>query len=92
MHKSEIETQLPTPQFCALRAYGHLKDGRQATEALAWATLGTLLASLPIEERLNDRAEVAVKVAKAAQAVAVADTQRNRWDLQQALLHWIESE
>ena len=92
MAQPEIETQLPTPQFCALRAYGHLKDGRQASDALAWATLGTLLINLPTEDGSDDRAEVALRVAKAAQAVAVADTQKNRWDLQQALLEWIESE
>lgn len=68
-------------------AYEHLKYGGQGDSALAWATLGNLVSTLPQHQ---DYPLVAIEVAKAAHAVAVEDTQQNRLTLQKVLAAWID--
>lgn len=85
--KVDEDGTLPTPRFCAIMAYEHLKYGGQADSALAWTTLGNLLSTLPQHQ---DYPLAAIEVAKAAHAVAVEDTQQNRLTLQKVLAAWID--
>lgn len=85
------EPTLPSAQFCATKAYESLKSEYHPAEvALAWATLGTLIVSLP-QTDAQLRGQLANEVAKAAHAVAVADTHQNRLTLQKALNSWINA-